>query len=164
MIEGILGFIITSLFSISEKPLKGLNYNRIFMLFVFLILYFVLSGGKNIYRILTIKRYSPMTKIIADSFLDPLLIIVYYFFRVYFSNYYIFIFSLILSIIMNFFGLVFNDFLILYCCNLEHDTYYEVSKRAYDVENEKPLQDCEMSQSINDDYDITFPKNENINL
>ena len=83
MIEGIFGLIITSMYALYENPFKEIKYNykhknkEFFLLFIFLLLYFLFSGGRNIYRILTNKIYSPMTKIMADSFLDPLLITIY---------------------------------------------------------------------------------------
>ena len=61
---------------------------------------------------------------------------------------------------MVFFGLVFNDFLILYCCNLEYETYLEISKRADTIEDIKPLQNNEMTEIINDDYYTSCKKNE----
>ena len=60
---------------------------------------------------------------------------------------------------MNFFSLVYNDFLILYCCNLEHQTYYEISKRAYDIEKIRPLQDLEIRVTLNDEYEVSYKRN-----
>ena len=165
MMEGIFGFIITSLYAIYESPFNEIkkNYNnkknKFIILFILLLLYFLLSGAKNIYRILTNKRYSPMTKIIADTFMDPLLIIYYFSFKNDLHNFYFFIFNVILLIIINFFGLVFNDFLILYCCNLEHETYLEISKRAYDIEKIKPLQDFDIRVTIDDEYEVSYERN-----
>ena len=166
MIEGIFGLIITSMYALYENPFKEIKYNynhknkEFFLLFIFLLLYFLFSGGRNIYRILTNKIYSPMTKIMADSFLDPLLIIYCFSFKGDLQNTYFFIINLSLSIIMVFFGLVFNDFLILYCCNLEYETYLEISKRADTIEDIKPLQNNEMTEIINDDYYTSCKKNE----
>ena len=164
MIQGIFGLIITSFYAIYENPLDvKYNYNKkrnqFLLLFIFLLLYFLLSAGKNTYRILTNKRYSPITKIIADNFLDPLLIVYYFLFKNDLHNFFFFIFNLILSIIMNFFGLVFNDFIILYCCNLEHETYYEISKRAYNIEKIMPLQNFEIRETIDDEYEISYERN-----
>ena len=164
MIQGIFGLIITSFYAIYENPLDvKYNYNKkrnqFLLLFIFLRLNFLLSAGKNTYRILTNKRYSPITKIIADNFLDPLLIVYYFLFKNDLHNFFFFIFNLILSIIMNFFGLVFNDFIILYCCNLEHETYYEISKRAYNIEKIMPLQNFEIRETIDDEYEISYERN-----
>ena len=165
MIEGIFGFIITSFFSLYENPFKEIkkSYNnkkdKFFLLFIFLFLYLFLSAGKNTYRILTNKKYSPVTKILADNFIDPLLIVYYFLFKNDLHNFFFFIFNLILSIIMNFFGLVFNDFIILYCCNLEHETYYEISKRAYNIEKIMPLQNFEIRETIDDEYEISYERN-----
>ena len=40
--------------------------------------------------------------------------------------------NLILSIIISFCGLVFNKFLVLFCCGLERYTHDQVSRRAND--------------------------------
>ena len=166
MIEGIFGLLITSVYSIHENPFKELKEfnnkkNNYILLSIFLFLYFLLSGGRNIYRILTNKIYSPMTKIITDCFLDPILIIYYFLFKNDLNNIFFFIINLILLINMDFFGLVYNDFLILYCCNLEYDTYYEITKRAKVLENKKTIRDSEMRETI-DDYFISFQKNKTI--
>ena len=165
MIEGIFGFIITSFFSLYENPFKEIKKsynnkkNNFFLLFIFLFLYLFLSAGKNTYRILTNKKYSPVTKILADNFIDPLLIVYYFLLKNDLHNFFFFIFNLILSIIMNFFGLVFNDFIILYCCNLEHETYYEISKRAYNIEIIKQLPNFEIHETIDNEYDISYEIN-----
>ena len=38
--------------------------------------------------------------------------------------------NIFLSIIMAFCSCVYNDFIVLYCCGLEYNTYLEVSKRC----------------------------------
>ena len=40
-----------------------------------------------------------------------------------------FVVNLILSIIISFCGCVFNEFIILYFCNLEHETHHQISKK-----------------------------------
>jgi len=47
------------------------------------------------------------------------------------SNYAYFILNLILSIIISFFGCVYNEFLILFCFGLERDTYNQISQRSF---------------------------------
>ena len=47
------------------------------------------------------------------------------------SNYAYFILNLILSIVISFFGCVYNEFLILFCFGLERDTYNQISQRSF---------------------------------
>ena len=69
-----------------------------------------------------------------------------YFFNPFFNIYYLFAendfhknflyFSLneIICLIMDFFGCVYNEFIILFCCGLDHDTKYGITKRAINAE------------------------------
>jgi hypothetical protein len=89
MLEGIIGLILVSIFSIWVNPLKEIkevfdgeeNTFKLYLLIIFLIIYFLSSGGRNIYRIITNKLYSPMTRTLTDCILDPLLLFFYYFFE-----------------------------------------------------------------------------------
>ena len=136
MIEGLFGFILTSLFIISDNPFGELKdffkdnkdeKFKIFGLIICLIFYFLLSGGKNIYRVITNKLYSPITKGSTDSILDSFLII-YYFSD--FKNNFHFFYNLILSFIMDFWICVYNELFVLFCFKMEYDTYIVVSMRA----------------------------------
>ena len=40
------------------------------------------------------------------------------------------ILNFILGFIVSFFGCVYNEFIILFCCGLDHDTHYQITKRA----------------------------------
>ena len=141
MLEDIFGFFITLLFCIYQDPfeqIKLINKERpektkglVFCLFIYLLV----SCGKNIYGITTNKIYSPTTKALADYIFVPFLIIYIFFFYEDFTVknkkiYYYFIINLILSFIILICGLIYNEFIILFCCNLEYDTHYEVTKRA----------------------------------
>ena len=147
MLEGLVGFIISTIYSlilhfiIKQNIFEEiLEFNKkIYFLIVFLILYFILSGFKNSYRTATIYLFSPMTRIFTDSFIDPALIIYNYFkeddFQINHNrNLYYFITNLIISVIIVFCGLIYNEILVLFCCSLERDTYCEVSKRAKHLE------------------------------
>ena len=48
----------------------------------------------------------------------------------YYRNYAYFFINLIISIIISFFGFVFNEFIILFCCKLEKDTHQQIVKRS----------------------------------
>ena len=148
MIEGIIGCIITSIYSYKEEPFENIkeiykkNDYKFILLIVCLFLFFFLSGGRNAYRVITNKIYSPMTRTLTDSILDPLLIIYYYCVESDFKigdsnkqNILYFIINLIISIIIDFCSCIYNELLILYFCNLEHNTHHFVSLRARSMEN-----------------------------
>ena len=146
MLEGLFGFIISIIYSlilhfiIKENIFEEIseyinNKHSITLLIHFLILYFILSGFKNTYRTVTIYLFSPMTRIFTDSIIDPALILYYYFIENDFlindeQNLYYFITNLIISIIIVFCGFIYNEICVLFCCDLERDTYCEVTKRS----------------------------------
>ena len=146
MIEGIFGCILTSIYSIKEESFSKIisiydehNYKFILLIVCFF-LFFFFSGGRNAYRIITNKIYSPMTRTLTDCALDPLLITYYFIIEKDFSinneqNIIYFIINLIISIIIVFFGCVYNEIFILFCYDLEHNTHYYVSIRASSVDN-----------------------------
>jgi hypothetical protein len=80
--EGIFSFIMISIYSIFQNPLKEVSvvYNEIstgqfVLLIILLILYAVFSAGVNIYRIFCNILYSPMTKSLASYFfISPFII------------------------------------------------------------------------------------------
>ena len=141
MLEGIIGFILSVIYFLIinfENPFEEfteLKDNSIYFLIIFLILYFIFSGFKNIYRISTINLFSPMARTLTDTFIDPLYITYYYFFENDFKikekqKLYYFLSNLILSIIIVFCGFIYNEIFVFFCCNLERETYNEVSNRA----------------------------------
>ena len=173
MIEGFFGSIITTAYyflpgiSFEINNSKSIEESQFIILLVtFLIVYFLLSGARNSYRVATNKLYSPMTRTLADSILDPLLIIYYYFFDDDFKvdgkrNISYFIINLATSIIMVFCSCVYNELIVLFCCKLEYDTHHEVSIRAKEIEKAYELSSEESSDlysSFNSDYDINSEK------
>ena len=143
MVEGMFGFILTVFLSIIANSFNAiiLMYNKengkfeLILLFVFLFFYLISSGGRNIYRVLTIKIYSPMTRTLTDCLLDPLLILYYYLDGNDFlyndkPNIFYFLINIITSLIIVFCSCVYNEIFVLFFCGLEHDTHFQVSKRA----------------------------------
>ena len=166
MLEGIFGFVMTLLFCIHEDPFEQMKIinkktpEKIKGLIIFLFVLFLLSCGRNIYRITTNKLYSPTTKALTDYIFVPLLIIYYFIFENDFTVknkkiYYYFIINLIISFIIVISGLIYNEFIILFCFNLEYDTHYEVSKRA------KKIQSKVFELSCNESYDDSIFSEEN---
>ncbi len=143
MFEGLINTILTSsLFFILKKPLDDINEltekisKHDFLLIIFLLLYLILSGFKNIYRVTTIKLNSPMARALAESLLDPLIVIHFLFnhkksvFKTE-GKFWIYCGVIIFcSIIMPFFSCVYNEFIILFCCKLDYETHVEITKRS----------------------------------
>ena len=48
----------------------------------------------------------------------------------FFGDYAYFIITEILCLVMSFFGCIFNEYIILYCCGLERETQDEIAVRA----------------------------------
>jgi len=164
MIEGIFGCLITFITWIFEDSLNEIKeiYEQNTFKFILLIICFALfaflSGGRNAYRVLTNKLYSPMTRTLTDSILDPFLIIFYYFGEKDFTigengkqNIFYFIMNLILSIIINFWGCVYNEIIVLFFCGLEYNTHLVVSERATINHNEE-INDIEINEIRNMEF------------
>ena len=166
-VEGVFGFFLTCLYTFVEDPFKETkeiyeekNNNKFILLISFLVLYFFLCAGRNIYRVITNKLYFPITRSLTDSIFDPLLILYYFIFE---NDFYVkdkdkqsilyFIINLIISIIYVFFGCVYNEVFILFCCGLAHNTHDQISERASIVEKYE-LNDT--AAQVNDEYFVTF--------
>ena len=128
-----------------------------YILLVLFTIYLVISGFRNIYRIHTVKYFSPMARALFELLLDPL-IIIYNFWvkdedirdeiknsRIYY------IITVISLLLMSIFSLVYNDFLVLYCCGLEKETYLEIQKRALSYNINFGIDDEEEDARIMDD-------------
>ena len=120
--------------------LYNMNVGKLILTIFLFIIYFIICGFLNIYRLLTIKMYSPTTKSLFDSFFDILFFIYYtisdekQIIKVNSLYFWIFVFT---QIIIIFFSLVYNEFIVLYCYGMEANTYLEVNKRAESsVDNE----------------------------
>ena len=146
MFEGIINTIFsTSMFFLFDAPLKDIyNLKTKFpewniILILFLMVYSIISGFKNIYRVVTIKLYSPMTRALCESIFDPFLVMYYYLDNKYNKDpkYWVY-FGIILlcTMIMDLCSCIYNEFIILYCWGLEYNTHIEITKRATCYESE----------------------------
>lgn len=146
MYSGIFGFIITLIFAILKKynfediyDIYENDKDKFIILIILLIVYFFLSAIRNIYRIIVVNIYSPMSRTLIESLLDPIYIFYYYFdksddFKINNKkNIYYFTAIFIMSIIVVFSSFVYNELIIIYYFDLEHDTRLEVSERASSV-------------------------------
>ena len=155
-LEGFFGIILCSIYCLVihkspfekiKKVYKELNIWKDILLIFFAILFFALSAGINIYKIICNYLYSPMAKSLPAYLLNPIFIIYYFFyendFKVEGNNNYIYLISnIILSIIIDFFACVYNEFLIIFYCDLEKETHYGISLRA-EVPSLSELKDLE---------------------
>lgn len=67
------------------------------------------------------------------------------------NNLYSFIINLFISFITVFCSLIYNDFIILFCCDMERNTHYEVSKRA-SVMDLEALNDSDCDSTFNEQF------------
>ena len=160
MYEGIFELIFGIILSINRDPLKDIKYyynkenkeNSIgkFILFSFLLfMYFVCSAFVNVYKVFCNVIYSSMERSLIDYFMAPAFIIYYFISSDDFNNnYFYFFISLIISIIVDFFSCVLNEYIILFCYNLQHNTKDEIVSRATKIDN-NPTSDL----SDNSDYE-----------
>ena len=142
MLEGLFGFILTLIYCIFYKTYTDIiefyqnnSSSEFTFLIIGCILYIILSGGKNLFRVVTTKIINPMTTSFIDYILNPFYIILYFITLNDFisngkRNYAQFIINLILSCIITFCGGIFNEFIIIFCCRLEFDTHKEVISRS----------------------------------
>ena len=175
MIEGIIdSFLLIIYYLIQPDKSNKFNIpfendrNKNILLITLLILYFIFSGLKNIYRIITIKLYSPMTRALTESITDPIIIstnIIKNFLKSDTNNnirkkinnfWYFYMINVFFSIIMAFCSCIYNDFIVLYCCGLEHDTHLEITKRSLDIDKDFYL--------INDEEDSFSDEEEGAEL
>ena len=145
LLEGIICFglmfsciFIDQNFKVEFEELMNISEKKYLLIGLFII-YAIFSGMKNIFRIITNKFYSPMARALAESILDPIITIYYFFFEIrddkFTSEFWIiFIINFICSIIMALCSCVYNEFIILYYCGLEFETFFEIRKRSINIE------------------------------
>ena len=172
--EGLIGLLFLIIYFISSKTYQKQGNDLIkamseldwsFAIFLLLVvLYIIISGFRNVYRVKTNKYYSPMSRALFESTLDPFLFIYNFLTQnnneaikqlkwIYFS---LVVFSLT---VISFFSLVYNDFIILYCCGLEHNTYIKIDRRL-NLDNTSSSETQE-NISIGDNLRVTIDINSN---
>ena len=158
--EGLIGTLFNPMLLLidndSHEDLKEIERisgekNKFTILIVLFICFLIISSFKNIYRVMTVQYYSPMTRALAESILDPFIILYYFilFKEKELEDYLYFGFIIYCLVITAFCSLVYNDFIVLYCCEMEHNTYLEINNRLYD-----DLNDDIINEKDNDDYNI----------
>ena len=176
MCEGAFELIIIIIFSIGKKPFNELiniyNNETIMIhekiLLIFVILgYFILSLVVNAYKIYCNVKYSPMARSLAHFFMNPITNI-YSFIQCKDFNGYIlyFIISEIICLITDFFGCVYNEYIILSCCGLEIETIDAIIDRAISKDNIPLNNPKDFDDNNNDTININGDNNiesDNIN-
>ena len=125
------------------------NLSYIVLSIILLLLYFLISGFSSIYKLLTVKMYSPMTRTLSDTALD-ILYFIYYSIKdedeykkfntpYFWANFFGFL-------LMLFFNLVYNEILVLNFGEMGRNTHKEISKRASNI---KLINSRNESNSIN---------------
>jgi hypothetical protein len=157
LFEGIINTILAASVFFFSSPQQQLSnfisfYDvsgwKFFLTLILLIVYSIVTGFKNIYRRETIKEFSPMTRILAQSILDPVYII-YGAIQNKKKGKEIdtnTIFILVFSIIMIFCSCIYNEIFVLYFCGLERDTHLAVAPTSENYE----LQYSDTSKSLID--------------
>jgi len=132
-------------------PFKNISGNLALFIFLF-ILYTLLQVMVNIYRIYCNVIYSPMARSLVDYLMNPFINIFSFFLTTdFYHNFAYIIIIEIMSIVMSFFGCVFNEYIVLYCCGLELETQDEIADRA-DNQFQKELSDINsLNNKENDD-------------
>ena len=143
MLEGTFEFIAASLMSIGQDPFGDITKlyeeksTREFATFIILlIIVLILSVIINAYKIYCNVIYTPMARSSIDFFMGPIFNIYYFIWKDDFhKNYFYFFISEIINIITVFFSCVYNEYIILFFCGIEHDTKDEIVERALTHDN-----------------------------
>ena len=161
MWEGVFGIIITLIYCSIDNYFneligyfKSKTVGRFIGLILLLFLYIILSGGRNAFRVITNKVYSPIAKTLTDYLLNPLYIIIDFsrgkdFLKGKDRNVLYFILNLIFSFIITICGCVYNEFIVLFFCKLEYNTHYEIAERS--LSNMNVMIEMENNNDDNDD-------------
>ena len=141
--EGLIGVFFFIFFFLTNKNYQNQAKNilidmshfnwQLITFILLIILYTIISGFRNAYRVTTNKYYSPMSRALFESTLDPFLFIYNFFILktndldktvwIYFS------FVLLSLLIIAFFSLIYNDLIVLNCCGLDYNTYSGINSR-----------------------------------
>ena len=156
-LEGLFGFLLSLIHNFFYEPFKKINdfkknkTSSEFSILIFcFIIYIILSALRNLFRVETTKIFTPMAATSIEYILNPIILIIYFSLSLDFTinqekKYAHFFINLIIGLLISFLGLAFNEFVILFFCDLDKDTHLEISKRSSQEEKLIKL------ESINDD-------------
>ena len=148
IIEGIVKFLFIIIFTFSKNFFEIEKLKKFFVKnnsgkicgFIFLLLgNLFVSVIMRVYQIYCNVIFSPTIKSLADYIAIPLYNILSFTTKQdFYSNITHFVICEIFSIIIDFFGCVYNEFIVLFCCGLEHDTKLDIASRA-ELSINKPI-------------------------
>ena len=126
--EGLFGIIILFIYLFfKNNSFKIIIVDKFnFINLIKIILYIILSGIYNLYRLLMIKFYSPMHRTCVDSLI---IVILVFYYKHWNYGFLYFILSLIIYLIFLFISLVYIEVIILHFCNLHYNTYKYINLR-----------------------------------
>ena len=162
--EGLIGSIFNPMLLLIDdesyedfKEINELSNNKkpqFILLIILFILFLIISSLKNMYRVLTVQYYSPMTRALAESILDPFILLYHFFLNEKNLNNYVYFSLIIFCLTINALcSLIYNDFIVLYCCGMEHNTYLEINNRLYNSLNNAILNENDSDSDENDNDD-----------
>ena len=160
MFEGVFELIMVLALTKGDDPFVGFKYifetfsTGYLVLFVILVAFdIIFQIIVAIYKIYCNVEYSPMASSFVFYAMSPFLFI--YFFIVERGYYYTALYFIaveLICIFISFSGCVFNEYIILYFCGLEHETQDLIAERAEDSENMDLMNEKEL-YDIKDDID-----------
>ena len=154
MLEGIFELILVGFYFCFSKNIylfnefknfENTNGVKIFLRILPLIFYILISSISNVYKIYCNVIYSPMARSLINYLLNPIYIIFDFD-----DNTFYLVISIILSIIISFFGCVYNEYIILFCYDLEKETKDIIAERAENTENVPENNIYELYKNDND--------------
>ena len=163
LFEGFFGLLFSLVYDLCNDSSKKINEfiknktSSEFAILIFcLIIYIILSGLKNLYRVNITKIFTPMTTSAFDFFLIPIDNIIYFIKAEEFitkgeKNYVNFFINFIINLSIFFLSLVFNEFIILFFCDLNKDTHLQITMRAALEENSINLEDINNGDNNDDE-------------
>ena len=148
LLEGFVGLFFSLSYYFYKSPISyfikyyNQHQDKLPYLIICLVLYIILSGIENTFRIVVNKIYSPMAATVSEYILNPIYIICSLFLNDDFisnrkTNYFYFAINLFLSAIISFSACIYNEFVILFFCRLQHETYQQISYRANSIYNRR---------------------------
>ena len=144
LFEGLFGLLLSIIYSIFNNPLEKIiefkknKASSEFTIFTLcLIIYSVLSGLMNLYRVNVTKIFTQMTSSAVEYILNPIYFIINFSLAEDYltkgkRNYAHFFINLIIGLLISFLGLAFNEFVILFFCDLDKDTHLQIAYRSKD--------------------------------
>ena len=138
MFEGLFGVILSIIASIGKEPFKYILIHKFFyttgqliLLICLLFFYLILSITTNAYKVYSNIIFSPMDASLINYMLNPAFNIYFFIYKLDFNNnYYSFIISEIICLVITFFGCIYNEYIIISWCGLNEETDDAIRERT----------------------------------